>query len=135
MANGTTAGRWFRRVVWVGIVANILIALPLLAAPSQMMAFAGLPTATPELWPRFAAVQMILLSVFYIPAAKDIDRHRITAWFTVVSRLAGVVFFLFEPGYRMAMSYELAFLVPEGVLLTLAVRSERAPGRAEARAV
>lgn len=135
MVNGTTAARWFRRVVWIGIVANLLLALPTLAAPSQMTAFAGLPTATPELWPRFAAVQLILLSVFYIPAGLDVDRHRITAWFTVVSRLTGVMFFMFEPGYRMFMYYDLVFLVPQAVLLTMAVRSERASRAVEARAV
>jgi hypothetical protein len=123
MANNTTAGRWFRRVVWIGIFANLALALPTMAAPAQLIAMAGLPTATPDLWPRFAALLLVLLSVFYIPAARDIDRHRITAWFTVLSRLAGVVFFMFEPSYRLFMYFDLVFLLPEATLLMLAVRS------------
>ncbi len=31
----TVAGRWFRRVVWLGIVANLALALPTIAAPER----------------------------------------------------------------------------------------------------
>lgn len=134
MVNGTTAARWFRRVVWIGIVANVLLALPTIAAPLQMTAFAGLPTATPDVWPRFAGVTLVLLSILYIPAALDVDRYRIVAWFTLVSRLTGVIFFMFEPGYRLFMYYDLVFLVPQAVLLWLAVRGEGATRAVEAGA-
>ena len=134
MANNTPAGRWFRRVMWLGIVANIALALPTLAAPSAMLALTGLPTATPELWPRFSALLLVLLSVFYMPAGVDIDRYRATAWFAVASRFAGVAFFAVEPTYRLFMYFDLAFLVPLGVLLTMAVRGAR-PAAAPAGSV
>jgi hypothetical protein len=135
MANDTTAGRWFRRVMWLGIVANFVLALPTLAAPAQMIALTGLPTATPDLWPRFAALLLILLSVFYMPAGVDIDRFRPVAWFAVASRLAGVVFFLlFEsPEYRLFGYFDLLFLVPLAALLTVAVRAARPVTPARAR--
>lgn len=136
MVNGTTAGRWFRRVVWAGIAANLALALPTLAAPSALLALAGLPTATPDLWPRFSALLLVLLSVFYAPAGLDIDRYRATAWFAVGSRLAGAVFFLLEPAdYRLFAYFDLAFFVPLAVLLTLAVRGARRPGPASAPVV
>jgi hypothetical protein len=126
MVNDTTAGRWFRRVMWLGIAANLALALPTLAAPAQMLAFSSLPTATPDLWPRFAALLLVLLSVFYIPAGLDIDRYRATAWFAVGSRLAGVVFFLLEPAeYRLFAWFDLAFFVPLAALLVVAVRRAR----------
>ena len=31
----TTAGRWFSRVVWLGILANLALALPTIAAPDR----------------------------------------------------------------------------------------------------
>ena len=127
MANNTTAGRWFKRVMWIGIAANLALALPTLAAPAAIIAMASLPTATPDLWPRFSALLLVLLSVFYVPAGLDIDRYRATAWFAVASRLAGVVFFSVEPAYRMFMYFDLAFLVPLAVLLTMAVRSTKTP--------
>jgi len=126
MANNTTAGRWYRRIMWVGIVANLALALPTLAAPTQMLAMASLPTATPDLWPRFAALLLVLLSVFYMPAGLDIDRYRAAAWAGVASRLAGVAFFMLEPAYRLFMYFDLVFFVPLAVLLTIAMRGARA---------
>jgi hypothetical protein len=43
----------------------------------------------------------------------------------VLSRLAGVVFFTFEPAYRLFMYFDMTFLIPEAVLLTMAVRAVR----------
>ena len=120
--NSTKAGRWFTRVMWLGIVANIALALPTLAAPDRMLALSALPPATPDLWPRFAALLLILLSVFYMPAATDPDRYRANAWFAVGSRLVGVVFFMCQPDYRRLGAVDLVFFVPEATLLMLALR-------------
>jgi hypothetical protein len=120
----TSAGRWFRRVVWLGIAANLVLALPTIAAPDQVVALSGLPTVTPNLWARFAGLLLILLSAFYAPAAIDPDRYRANAWLAVVSRLAGVVFFMGEPAYRLLGFFDLVFLVPEALLLFIATRGE-----------
>jgi hypothetical protein len=120
----TTAGRWFSRVVWLGITANLALALPSIAAPDQLVAMSGLPTVTPHLWVLFAGLLLILLSAFYAPAAIDPDRYRANAWLAVVSRLAGVVFFSGEPTYRLLGAFDLVFLVPEAVLLFMATRNE-----------
>ena len=98
MINDTTAGRWFRRVMWLGILANLALALPTIAAPDMMIEFTRLPTATPVLWPRFAGLLLVILSVFYTPAATDIDRYRVVAWFAIGSRAAGVLFFVSAGG-------------------------------------
>jgi hypothetical protein len=113
--------RWFKRVLWLGIVANLAVAIPTLLAPERLMALSGFPPATPLLWPRFAALLLILLSLFYMPAGIDVDRYRPVAWLAVASRLAGVVFFLgFQPAeYRMLGLFDLVFLIPEGILLTM----------------
>jgi hypothetical protein len=118
------AGRWFQRVVWMGIASNLALAIPTLVAPAASMARAGVPVATPLLWPQFSALLLILLSIMYVPAALDFERYRITAWLTVASRLAGVIFFVgFQPReYHMLGYFDLIFFVPEAVLLTLAVR-------------
>jgi hypothetical protein len=126
----TTAGRWFSRVVWVGIVANVVLAIPTLAAPDQVIAFSRLPTVTPVVWARFAALLLILLSAFYAPAAIDPDRYRANAWLAVISRLAGVVFFIGDPIYRILGLFDLVFLLPEALLLFAATRGEAAGARA-----
>ena len=121
MINDTPAGRWFRRVMWLGIFANLALALPTLAAPDMMIDLMRLPTATPVLWPRFAGLLIVILSVFYTPAATDIDRYRIVAWFAIGSRAAGVLFFVPQPPYRMLGLFDLVFLVPQLLLLAIAV--------------
>lgn len=126
MMNPTVARRWFKRIVWLGIITNFALALPTIAAPAQIIAMMGLPTATPDVWPRFAGVTLILLSLFYMPGANDPDRYRAVAWLAIVSRLTGVVFFSFEPQYRLFALYDGVFLVPQAILLWLAVRGERA---------
>jgi hypothetical protein len=115
----SSAERWFRRVIWIGIVANLALAVPTLLAPEQMMMLSGLPPASPLLWPRFAGLLLILLSVFYMPAGIDPNRYRVVAWLAVASRLAGVIFFLgFQPAdYRMLGYFDFVFLVPELILL------------------
>jgi hypothetical protein len=116
-----TALRWFSRVTWIGIAANLALAIPTLAAPEALLARNGLPPATPLLWPRFAALLLILLSAFYVPAAADPVRYRAIAWLAVLARLAGVVFFVgFQAAeYHQLGYFDLAFFVPEAALLTL----------------
>ena len=131
MINDTTAGRWLKRVIWLGILANVAPALPTLAAPDMMIEMIGFPTATPVLWPRFAGLLLIILSVFYTPAATDLDRYRIVVWFSIASRAAGVLFFVPQATYRMLGLFDLVFLVPELLLLLVAINS--APGMLTAK--
>ena len=124
----TASGRWFRRVLWIGIVANIALAIPTMADPAAMLARTSLPPSDPLLWPRFAALLLILLSIFYMPAGIDPDRYRANAWMAVGSRLVGVMFFLVfqSPDYRTLGLVDLVFFVPEAILLTVAVRAAQA---------
>ena len=116
---------WFQRVLWLGIVANLGLALPTLLVPERMLAAFSLPAATPLMWPRFAAWLLILLSAFYVPAALDPTRYRTIAWLSVGARLAGVLFFLTQAAdYRTLGAVDLVFFLPEAILLSLAVRRE-----------
>ena len=128
------AGHWFSRVVWLGIVCNLALAVPTLVAPEQTMMLTGMPPASPLLWPQFSALLLVLLSIFYIPAALDFARYQITAWCTVASRLAGVIFFVgFQPAaYHVLGYFDLVFFIPEAVLLTLAFKQLDVDDRAAA---
>jgi hypothetical protein len=116
--------RWFSRVVWVGIAANLALAVPTLLMPERMLTLSNLPVTAPVLWTQFAALLLILLSAFYVPAALDPRRYLLVAWLSVLARLAGVVFFvLFQPReYHMFGYFDLVFFVPEAALLTRAGR-------------
>lgn len=125
MLNNTRPGRSFRRLLWVAAAANAVIALPAIAAPSAIIGLAGLPAAAPEIWPRLAALQLIILSAFYVPPAIDLDRYRPLAWCAVAAHTAGGIFFLFEPGYRLFAAYDFGFALPLAALLTMAIRRDR----------
>jgi len=115
---------WFRRVVWLGIVANLALAIPTLIVPDRMLALSGFPQADPLMWTRFAAWLLILLSLLYIPGAMDVYRYRATAQLSVLARLAGVLFFATQAAvYRMLGGLDLVFFIPEAILLTLALRN------------
>lgn len=117
--DSTGAVRWFSRVVWLGIAANLALSLPTLLMPARMLAFSRLPITEPLLWTQFAALLLILLSAFYVPAALDPRRYSLVAILSVLARLAGVVFFVgFQPAeYHMFGYFDLLFFVPEAVLL------------------
>ena len=92
------AARWFSRVVWLGIAANLGLAVPTLLMPARMLAFSDFPVPEPLLWTQFAALLLVLLSAFYVPAAVDPHRYRLVAWLSVLARLIGVIFFVgFQP--------------------------------------
>jgi hypothetical protein len=76
------------------------------------------------LWVQFSGLLLILLSMFYMPAAIDFMRYRVVAWMAVGSRLAGVIFFVgFQSREYHALGYfDLVFFVPELILLMRAGR-------------
>jgi hypothetical protein len=113
--------------MWVGIAANLALAVPTLVAPERMAPLTGLALPVPIVWLRFSALLLILLSAFYMPAAMNPDRYRTFAWLAVAARLAGVVFFVgFQPReYHMLGYFDLVFFVPEALLLWTMSRLEQ----------
>lgn len=115
--------KWYGRVVWIGILANFGMAVPALVAPNDLLRMMGFPEASPAMWPSFSGNLLILLSLFYIPAAMDPARNRMSAYLTLVARTAGVIYFLgFHRDYWLFGVFDLTFLVPQAILLTAGYR-------------
>jgi hypothetical protein len=113
----TAAVAWFQRVMWVGILVNVGLAVPTLLWPARMLAFSGLPPAIPLVWVRFAGLLLILLSAFYVPAAIDCRRARTNAALAVLSRLAGVLFFSLQPREYWLLGFiDFVFFLPLALL-------------------
>ena len=114
----SAAATWLRRIMWIGIAANFVLSVPTLLAPVWVLSTFSLPVPSEIMWTRFSALLLILLSVFYMPAAIDRDRYRASALIAVASRLAGVLFFfLVHRDYWMLGAFDLMFLIPQGLLL------------------
>jgi hypothetical protein len=120
----------FRWAVLIGILQDWLVGIPGIFAPNAVLALVAEPAAQP-VWPAFACLLLVLLSLFYIPGAFDPFRYRPTAILTVVARAAGVVFFLViwrgqTPAWFGLL--DLTFTVIQGGLLWLTFREGQAVG-------
>jgi hypothetical protein len=84
----------------------------------------SLEAAHPLIWPRFAALLLILLSIFYIPSAIHPLIYRYSAIVSIFCRFGGVTFFTVVGGrYIVFGLFDLLFGLPQAILLFLAWRS------------
>ena len=80
--------KWFRRVVWFGILANWAFAFwVLFLDASKLLTLLHLGSVESTIWLYNYVILLIILSCFYIPAAKDPHRYRANAWLLIVGRL------------------------------------------------
>lgn len=117
--------RWFRGAVALGIVQNLALALPAIRNPNAVLRlFRAQPSPDPK-WGAFSAWLLMLLSLFYVPAAVDPVRYRPIAVLAVLSRMAGAVFFSilyrgqFSPWFGRI---DLTLMVVQGTLLLASSR-------------
>ncbi len=103
------SARWFGRVMWLGIAANMIWAASAVLRPAAMIEFFRLDPATPFIWVRFAGWLLILLSLFYVPAAMAPGRASVNAWLSVAARFAGAMFFLSQIAWHALPSAYLPF--------------------------
>ena len=115
---------WFRRIVILGILVNLFLALPGIFIPNPVLETVHIEPARDPIWPAFSCILLVLLSLFYIPAALNPFRHRFSAIMTVLARLAGAVFFLliWTEGARLFGYLDLVFAVVQGILLAATFR-------------
>lgn len=108
--------RWHAKAVAFGIFLNILLIVPLLFFPAEFLSFVGAPTDK-LIWPRFAAILLIIISVFYIPAIIDLKRYRVIAWLAIFpSRCFGFTFFSIAVFvYDQPMAFLLGVLIDGSV--------------------
>jgi len=85
----------FKLVVWLGVLANwTFAAWVLFFDPHQLLEALNLGPQDRVLWLYNYSVLLAVLSLFYIPAARDPFRYRANAWFLVVGRLVPASTFL-----------------------------------------
>jgi hypothetical protein len=80
--------------IWLGIAVNLLLVVPAVLDPERVTSFFSLEPAVPLIWLRFSGWLLLLLSLFYVPAAVAPQRHLVAARLAVLARFAGAAFFL-----------------------------------------
>jgi hypothetical protein len=97
-AASSTVSVWILRhtiLVWFGIFLNSLFIIPLLFFPQWMLNLFSIPLDQ-LIWARESAGLLMIISVFYVPAAVDFGRYRANAYIAVFpSRTFGGTFFFF----------------------------------------
>ena len=117
---------WFRWIVVIGILVNLTFALPGIFIPNAVLGKLHYEPAYQQIWPVFASLLLLLLSLFYIPGAVNPFRYTIIAWLSVIARFAGVIFFLLLwPGFPLFGYIDLVFGLVQAVLLFM--RARRGP--------
>src|SRR5258707_1171319 len=78
----------FTIVVWLGVIANWSFGIwAIFIDPHSLLAFFKLGALESTIWLYNYSVLLMILSLFYIPAAHDPDRYRANAWLLIVGRL------------------------------------------------
>jgi hypothetical protein len=118
---------WFRWAVLIGVLQDVVMGVPGIFVPNWVLGWFGEQAAQP-IWPAFGSQMVVLLSLFYIPAALDPYRYRPIAFLTVGARAAGVLFFLVlwrGQGPAIFGYIDLFFGVVQATLLWLTLREPR----------
>jgi hypothetical protein len=86
----------FRIVVWLGVIANWVFGLwAVFFDPHALLEALRLGAQPGVLWLYNYSILLMILSLFYIPAAHDPFRYRANAWLLVVGRLVPASTFVF----------------------------------------
>lgn len=123
--------KWFRRVVWLGIIMNLFFVVPSILTPQLLNITFGLGTESNDVWLRNVGMLLLSVSIFYAGATFDPLRFPGYTWLVAVSRLIASVFWLYMirvSGYPALMTQflfaDLAFGVALSVLLQLGMPAE-----------
>lgn len=129
-----TYAKWFGRVVWLGIIINVVFfVIPLLFFPEVMLSFLKMQIPVPIIWVRAAGLLLLEISILYIPGAMDPYRYKATAWMSIlVTRGGGATFFITavllfgqDLGFLSIALVDLVFAVIQGILLFLALQTQQ----------
>ncbi|AOY82903.1 MULTISPECIES: hypothetical protein [Moorena] len=129
-----TYAKWFGRVVWLGIIINVVFfVIPLLFFPEVMLSLLKMQIPVPIIWVRAAGLLLLEISILYIPGAMDPYRYKATAWMSIlVTRGGGATFFITavllfgqDLGFLSIALVDLVFAVIQGILLFLALQTQQ----------
>jgi hypothetical protein len=111
-AGQTAISVWIARhtiLLWLGVIVNAIFVAGLLFDPRWLLDLVGIPLQE-LIWARIAGGLLMIITVFYIPAAIDFGRYRTNAYLAVFpARTFGAVFFFLAvvlfgqpPGFLLA---------------------------------
>lgn len=103
-----TGLRWFRRLVALGFIVNLLFALPALFAPRYLESLLDVGITNTLHWLQNVGILLLIVTVMYIPAIKDPFRYLFISYLLVGARFAAGLLFVLGVYY---MNYPRGMLV------------------------
>jgi hypothetical protein len=130
----STERKLFCIVVWLGVIANWSFAVwVIFFDPHRLLALFKLGDVDSTVWLYNYSVLLMILSLFYIPAAHDPFRYCANAWLLIVGRLVPAsTFFLgtaahfMPPGFATLGIGDSTFGIIELILLVRIMRARDA---------
>ena len=131
-----TARTLFKIVVWLGVIANWAFGVwVLFFDPHKLLDMLNLGDQQSVLWLYNYSILLMILSLMYLPAARDPFRYRANAWLLIVGRLVpsssfvlGVALGYMPQGFLGLFLADGTFGVVELILLLQVFRRGPAPG-------
>jgi cytochrome c5 len=125
-----SAAVWFSRVVWAGILFNVVFIATELFSPDTINVGVGLTPGFPTVWNRAHAMMVLALTILYIPAARDPLRYGGYSWMLVVSRLCAAGFWTWcvataQGSFVSYLISDGAFCVAQAILLQIALPAQQ----------
>src|SRR5689334_2976691 len=90
-----TCIRWFQRFIWLGILMNMVFAMPALFAPALLTSMLGMPPQLSDPWLENAGMLLVGISLFYMPSGFNAPKYVVHSWLCVLSRLVAVAFWIY----------------------------------------
>jgi hypothetical protein len=129
----STERKLFCIVVWLGVIANWSFAVwAIFFDPHSLLAFFKLGDVDSTVWLYNYSVLLMILSLFYIPAAHDPFRYCANAWLLIIGRLVpastffiGTAVHFMPPGFVTLGIGDSTFGIIELLLLVRIMRARR----------
>jgi hypothetical protein len=121
----STERKLFCIVVWLGVIVNWTFAIwAVFIDPHSLLTMLKLGDVESTIWLYNYSFLLMILSLFYIPAAHDPFRYRANAWLLIVGRLVpastffiGTAVHFMPPGFAMLGIGDSTFGIIELILL------------------
>lgn len=84
---------WFRRVLWLGIIQDLVLGVPAIFWPNELLVLLKQTPALEPVYVSFAAFVLVVLGLMYVPAAINPYKYPMVAWLAVLARPPGILFF------------------------------------------
>ncbi len=120
----TNSGKAFGIALGAGVLLDWITGIPTIFDPVRVAEVLGQRPPGDPVWTAFSALLIVLISLFFIPAALDPYRYGMLAWLAVLVRIPVACFFLLlQPGQYPLFGY--VALVMVAVQLPLLVKAMR----------